>query len=88
MIKSLMADDSTHQPRCFESGFDAIYIHWDGSQMGSQKQQAFCSTWQIERYEHEVGDMGAWDEDSEGEERPTIEDIEDQVYQEDQEEEP
>jgi hypothetical protein len=32
--------------------------------------------------------MGAWDEeDSEGEEWPTLEDIDDQIYQEEQEEE-
>ena len=86
MIKCLMADDSTHQPGCFESGFEALYIHWDGSQMGSQKQKAFSSTWQIQGYRHEVGDMGAWDEDSE-EEWPSLEDIEDQEYQEPQEEE-
>jgi hypothetical protein len=27
--------------------------------------KAFNSTWQIQGYRHEVGDMGAWDEDSE-----------------------
>jgi hypothetical protein len=43
MIKCLMADDSTHQPGCFESGFEALYIHWDGSQMGSQKHKACWS---------------------------------------------
>ena len=43
MIKCLMAYDSTHQPGCFESGFEALYIHWDGSQMGSQKHKACWS---------------------------------------------
>jgi len=82
-----MADDSTHQPRCLESDFGAQYIHWDGSLIGSQKQQAFSSTWQVQGYEHEAGDMGAWDEDSEGEEWPSLEDIEGQIHEDDQEEE-
>ena len=90
MIKSLMADDSTHQPGCLESNFDAHYIHWDGSQIGSQKQKDLSSTWQVQGYEHKIGDMGAWDEDadasSEGEEWPSIEDIEGQIYEEDHEE--
>jgi hypothetical protein len=47
MIKSLMADDSTHQPGCLEFDFDARYIHWDGSRIGSQKRQALSSTWQV-----------------------------------------
>ena len=88
MIKSLMADDSTHQPGCLESNFDAHYIHW-GSQIGSQKQKDLSSTWQVQGYEHKIGDMGAWDEDadasSEGEEWPSIEDIEGQIYEEDHE---
>jgi hypothetical protein len=39
---------------------------------------------QVEGYEHEVADMGAWDKDSDGEEWPTIENIEDRVYRENQ----
>jgi len=54
MIKSLMADDSTHQPGCFESGFDALYCTY--TRMAAKwGLKAFCSTWQIEGYEHKVG---------------------------------
>ena len=74
MIKALMADDSTHQPGCLEPDFEEGYIHWDGSQIGSQKQQAFTSNWQVLGYKHQAVDMGAWDEDSEGDEWPDLED--------------
>jgi len=68
MIKALMADDSTHQPGCLEPDFEEGYIHWDGSQIGSQKQQAFTSNWQVLGYKHQAVDMGDWDEDSDGDE--------------------
>jgi hypothetical protein len=74
MIQALMADDSTHHPGCFEPDFEAQYIHWDGSRMGDQKLQTGLYFELSGPGLHTRGrDMGAWDEDSDAEDWPTLE---------------
>jgi hypothetical protein len=60
-----------------EIGENGEYILEDGTPLRQygllNKTQAFTSNWQVLGYKHQAVNMGAWDEDSEGDEWPNIE---------------